>query len=130
MNRKTAKKIKKPSRKKLVKELDRVFSLFIRQRDKKCVQCGKVEQLTCGHLLTRAKYSVRWNEGNAFGQCAGENMKHEFQPEHYTLWYINKFGLQSYEQLVTDSNKLSKFTNSDLQEKINYYTKQIEKERE
>lgn len=108
-------------RKKLVSKLDKVFSEFIRNRDKRCVCCGKTEGLTNGHLITRAKYSVRWSELNCACQCRGCNMLHEYQPERYTDWFIRKHGLKKYQALITESNQIKKFTDTDLEELIKKY---------
>ena len=118
------KKKKKRSRKSLVKELDKVFSLFIRERDFKDIGgchlgCGPIE--CCSHLITRSKHSVRWDERNAYGSCMSSNFQHEFNPHIYTSWYIKKHGLSAYEKLLLDSNKIAKFSNSDLEAMIEKY---------
>lgn len=113
--------MKKPTRKVLVKKLDKVFSEFIRNRDKRCVQCGKTEGLTNGHLITRAKYSVRWNELNCHCQCRGCNYLHEFQSHLYTNWFLKNYGLKKYQTLIAESNKIKKFTDTDLEELIKKY---------
>ena len=59
---------KKPSRKTLVKKLDKVFSQYIRRRFAvneiaKCVTCGKQahwKDLQAGHFMSRKHYSTRW----------------------------------------------------------------------
>ena len=112
-------------RKKLVKKLDTVFSLYIRDRDKKCCTCGSVKNLTCGHLITRSKYSTRWNERNAFAQCKSCNFRHEYQPEIMTSWYIKKFGAEQYQSLVRLSNEVAKFSNTDLEMTISEYQKDL-----
>jgi hypothetical protein len=114
---------KRPSaRKGLVKRLDAIFSLFIRARDSKltggrCVLgCGMIEN--CAHLITRAKHSVRWDARNATGQCYGANLRHEFDSHPYTAWYIRTNGLEAYETLVRDSNRIAKFSNAELELKL------------
>lgn len=108
----------KSERKRLVAQLDAVFSLYIRMRDRAktkgaCVLgCGFIEQ--CAHLITRAKHSVRWDPRNASGQCAGANIRHEYDPNPYTSWYIRQHGLEAYEALVRDSNRIAKFSNDQL----------------
>ncbi len=71
-SRKGALKNKKaPTISKLKKELDRVFSLYIRAKYKKeCYTCGYVGPLQCGHFVSRQYLSVRWDENNARPQCA------------------------------------------------------------
>lgn len=71
-------KIENKSISQLTKELDTVFSLFIRQRDSdedgygRCVTCGKLghyKAMDCGHFVSRSYKSVRWNEYNCALQC-------------------------------------------------------------
>jgi 5-methylcytosine-specific restriction endonuclease McrA len=121
-------KSRKPlsERKQLVKALDTLFSLVIRLRDGKCVLCWKVVGLTCGHLITRSKYVVRWDEDNAFGQCMGCNLSHEYNPHPFTLWYIKKFGKDKYEQLVKKSNKSKKFSDTELRALLQNLQKRYE----
>lgn len=78
---------KRFSRTNLVKEADRVFSIYIRERDKgkPCITCWKgwEENFQCGHLFSRRHQATRWTEHNAHWQCpwcnlywAGEQIKH------------------------------------------------------
>ena len=112
-------------RKKLVSKLDKVFSLYIRGRDKRCVLCGKREDLNCGHLLTRNAYSTRWDEQNCACVCTGCNLRHENDASHHTLWYIKKYGLTSYEALVLMHHTTRKFKNDELQALILEYTNKV-----
>ena len=74
--------MKKLTRSKLIKKLDKVFSLYIRQRYAKneiaqCFTCGKKahwKKLQCGHFQSRKHYSTRWDEINCQVQCAGCNV--------------------------------------------------------
>ena len=74
--------MKKLTRSKLIKKLDKVFSLYIRQRYAKneiaqCFTCGKKDhykKLQCGHFQSRKYYSTRWDEINCQVQCAGCNV--------------------------------------------------------
>lgn len=110
--------MKKPSRKKLVRLLDKEVSRIVRERDKFCVLCFSGHNLTAGHLITRSKFSVRWDLHNVFAQCKGCNFSHEFNPHPFTLWYIKQFGQERYEKLVTKSWQIVKYSNADLTEKL------------
>jgi len=108
--------LKTSPRKRLVKKLDNIFSLYIRARDKdKCFTCGTKQNPTCGHLITRSKYSVRWDEKNAFCQCASCNLHHEYNSHIFTSAYIKKFGAPAYMALVRLANKSHKFLDSELE---------------
>ena len=59
----------------LKKELDRVFSIYIRQKyDKSCYTCGKVGTLQNGHFISRQYIATRWDENNCRPQCVGCNI--------------------------------------------------------
>lgn len=65
-------KTKKENCSALMKELDDVFSLYIRNLGAKdgmntCFTCGNVlpiKELQCGHYISRKHKSLRWYEGN------------------------------------------------------------------
>lgn len=124
---------KKPTRSKLVKQADAVFSEYIRRRYAKdniaeCFTCGKKDhwkKLQCGHFQSRKHYATRWNEDNCQVQCAGCNVFR--YGEQYTFGrnldaYI-KEGLA--EELNILSNKTVKYSNPDLIELIEFYKKKI-----
>lgn len=69
--------------KKLVKELDTVFSIFIRTRDAdesgmvSCCTCPTRrhwKEMHCGHLYSRASFAIRWHVNNAHAQCPECNL--------------------------------------------------------
>ena len=121
---------RKISRKGLVKKLDRVFSLYIRQRHKlneivQCVTCGTRKhwkEVDAGHFVSRKHYATRWNSENVHVQCkycngfkAGQN---------YLMGkYIDRtYGEGKADELIQKSREIKKFTNIDLQEMIQFYS--------
>ena len=113
---------KKPSRKTLVRNLDKAVSEYIRQRDKWCVQCGTSENLTNGHIFTRKNYSTRFDisdDGNCHTQCWSCNFKHGFDQWPYFRWYIDKFGQEKFDELRRRHKTVQKFKNHDLKELLN-----------
>jgi hypothetical protein len=110
------------ARQKAIKAADAAFSLYIRRRDGFiCFTCGHTGReadgvMQCGHLITRSKYSVRWDEDNAFCQCRGCNMKHEYFPEIFTSRYIHICGIEMYESLVLKSNTPRKYTIGEIRD--------------
>lgn len=79
------------------KELDRVFSLYVRKvYPKVCYTCGKAaERLQCGHYISRQYLATRWSMENCRPQCWGcngygkgqplifeENLKKEYGNDH------------------------------------------------
>ena len=119
------KKIKKTARQKAVKKADAAMSLYVRARDKRCVLCGTPYRLQAGHLIRRGKWSVRYDERNVFCQCAGCNKRHNYYPEFYTNWWINRFGQEAYDKLVRDSQKLKHYTTAELLEIAEYFKNKL-----
>lgn len=90
-----------------VDELDDLVREIIKLRDPACVTCGisrSASGLCVGHLLTRGKHSVRWDLKNCNAQCPPCNGSHEYNPEKYTLWFVKKYGIEEYENLVLRGN--------------------------
>jgi 5-methylcytosine-specific restriction endonuclease McrA len=119
----------KSERQKLVAKLDKAFSEYIRARDGyRCVTCGTVGRekdgvIQCGHLFTRASYSTRWSDENAFAQCRGCNLRHEHDAAPFTMFYLNRFGQVAYEKLYLKHKSVFKITNCDIQTLIGIYEK-------
>jgi len=109
------------TRKSLVKKLDRVFSEYIRQRDRRCVNCGTTEKLTAGHVFSRVAYSTRWDERNCFAQCWSHNFAHEYDPFPLTEHARAVLGDEGYKQLHRDYLTPRKFTDRELLELIETY---------
>jgi len=126
LNRKIERnRAKKPKsqRKTLVESLDTIFSLRIRLRDKrdrgycpfhvfekKPIEC-------CFHFLTRAKFSIRWDERNAVGACHGCNLRMEYDPAPFLQWFVKQYGQTALDTLILDGNRIAKFSNDELRSK-------------
>ena len=91
------KSAKKPTRSKLVKKLDVVFSQYVRMSnaDKNgfctCITCGKRghwknDGIQAGHFMSRRHYSTRWDEQNVFPQCIKCNMYSQGEQYRYSLF--------------------------------------------
>jgi hypothetical protein len=90
------------------KELDRVYSLYIRLRDAevggmtRCISCGKLlpfEKMQCGHYFSRYNLSTRWDERNCNAECAICNCN---DPNHligYKKNLIRKIGQAEFDEL-------------------------------
>lgn len=61
-------------KKRLIKRCDIWFSKKIRERDGKCLRCGKLDHLQCAHLISRTYKHLRWDEKNAITLCMGCHM--------------------------------------------------------
>lgn len=95
--------MRKMSRKKAVKEADKWFSIYIRNRDieeyGKCPFCRIRAIDNCFHFFSRKVYVTRWEELNAIGSCRGCNMLMEFSPYQFYKWFADNYGQFSLDQL-------------------------------
>jgi hypothetical protein len=111
---------KKSSRQLYERELDTLVRSIVIFRDKFCVcpppKNGHSVVLQPGHLITRGKESVKWDLRNVHCQCSGCNLTHEFRPERFTNWYIQRFTADSYMTLVADSEEVCKMSVDELME--------------
>jgi len=126
---------KKSTRGKVVKELDRVFSLHVRQRNMdenqnvSCYTCGRsnhYKKMQCGHFMTRARYSTRWDEVNCQTQCYGCNVMQQGKQYEFGLNLDKEFGVGVSENLYRKSMQTVKFMTYELEEKIEHYKSLIE----
>lgn len=106
------------ARKKLVTKLDRAVSELVRARDKRCVVCGSTQRLTCGHLFSRVAYSTRWDLLNCHAQCWSCNYKHELDSYPYTKWFLEKYGMDAYDELHLRYATPRKFKDWELEEML------------
>ncbi|MFI3294240.1 MAG: recombination protein NinG [Rikenellaceae bacterium] len=101
------------------KELDRVFSIFIRKRDegKGCISCGqrlRFDYCDAGHYIPRTHKSTRWNEDNVHGQCYTCNRMKDGNEAMYRENLIRRIGSQRVEALESLKHTISKFSESDI----------------
>ncbi len=121
--------MKKLSRSKLIKKLDKIFSIYIRTRYAKnniaqCFTCGKKDdykRLQCGHFQSRRFYSTRWNELNCQVQCAGCNVFKYGEQFIFSKNLDIKYGIGTAEKLYIEAHKIVKYSTSDIQDLITNY---------
>jgi Bacteriophage Lambda NinG protein. len=127
--RASKKRTKLPSRKKLIQTLDSLTSQIVRLRDRCCVLCSTTERLQCGHIFGRRSHGARFDitdNGNCHVQCAGCNQRHNYDPNRYFRWYINRFGQESFDELYTRWAKGRKYSQPELREMITRYQTKLE----
>lgn len=111
------------------KELDRVFSIFIRQRDKGvCFTCGNVKNWKYqqnGHYVSRAHMSLRFDEINCNAQCQSCNIFRNGNMDEYALALIRKHGDSVLDTLSQKKNTIRKWSIPEFQERIEYYKTKI-----
>jgi len=125
-------KAKKPTRSKLVKKLDILFSKYVRlsNADKNgictCVTCGKKGHwkdgsIQAGHFMSRKHYSTRWDVRNVKPQCVGCNVFKNGQAYLFSIY----LGSELANELYLQSNKIVKFSNDELQGMIDHYSTEL-----
>tara|TARA_R110002020_G_scaffold1878_1_gene8609 strand:- start:11409 stop:11831 length:423 start_codon:yes stop_codon:yes gene_type:complete len=129
---------KKTKRKKLIEKLDKVFSIYIRQRYAineiaKCFTCGKKDhwkKLQCGHFQSRKNYSTRFGtlddddkitELNCQVQCAGCNVFRYGEQYLFAKYLDDTYYNGLSEELYIKSKKIVKLDNFDLEMLISKY---------
>jgi 4-hydroxy-3-methylbut-2-en-1-yl diphosphate synthase IspG/GcpE len=120
---------KKPTRSKVVKKLDAVFSQYIRLRDSvneisTCFTCGKTDhwkKLQNGHFMSRRHYSTRWDETNCQVQCAGCNVFRYGEQYKFSIGLDQKYGEGTADEMLQQSKQIIKLSTEELEDLINKY---------
>lgn len=132
-----ASKIKKPKEKtakKLRKELDEVFSIYIRRSyadsdgNVQCVTCPKIKpwkEMQNGHFVGRANMNLRWSEKNCYPQCFRCNCMLKGNYPAYTEFLLNRIGLVGLQNLITEGKMIKKWTSIEIKEMIEFYKEKI-----
>ncbi len=84
------KRPKIPTKTKLRRRADQLFSKIVRMRGP-CVRCGGVERLQASHVVSRQYYAVRWNEENADVLCAACHFWLHHFPVESRRWHEAKW---------------------------------------
>jgi len=97
------KKQRKKTKTQLRKIADKVFSEYIRRRDKgKCYTCpkqGDWKRMQCGHFIPRQYLPVRYDEVNCHCQCYACNMLYNGQPGAFASRLERDYGRGTVEML-------------------------------
>lgn len=107
----------------LKKELDRVFSIYIRQLyPKVCYTCGKAATLLqCGHYISRQYLMTRWSIENCRPQCWGCNGFGKGQPLIFEEKLKAEYGNDHVEAMKATRHKMMKVDSVWYQEQITRY---------
>lgn len=127
---------KQKSRSKLVKDLDAVYSKYIRLSkltngsNNICVCCGKEEnwkKMQNGHYCSRTHYNTRWMDMNCHPCCIGCNVFKSGNYPEYTRYMLEVYGAEALKELIAESKKIIKIANYEIEEQIEKYTKIVNK---
>lgn len=114
----------------LIRELDTVFSLFIRQRDSntdgygKCVTCMTYDHYTemdCGHYASRKHGSTRHDEQDCAMQCKTCNRMKDGEEEKFAMAIDRRYGQGTSAALKRKAKQTLKLSRAEVKEKIEHY---------
>jgi|SRR5688572_18769833 len=120
----------------LIKELDTVFSLFIRLRDADergtvtCFVTGEKvwwKDSDAAHFIPRGIMPTRYNERNVHACTKESNQFDEHHQAMYEKKMIEAYGHNFVIGLVMESRHLEKFMRHEIEEKIEHYKMQVSK---
>lgn len=113
----------------LKKKLDKIFSEYIRMRDKgQCYTCPKQlpwKAMQNGHFVPRQYLKTRWDERNCNCQCYACNMLYNGQPSAYAKRLKEQYGEGIIEELEKNRKEVCKLDWIWYEDKINYYKERI-----
>lgn len=98
------------SRRWLIAELDRLTSVSVRRRDRRCVTCGTALRLQCSHFYSRRHLRTRFDPRNCNAMCAGCNSRHNSDPTEYLRFMNERYGsdvVAELERLRADTRKVT-----------------------
>ena len=121
---------------KLKKELDTIFSIFIRLREAneygycQCFTCGVVRHykdgMQNGHFQSRKHLATRFSEdGNCEVQCVKCNVYAWGEQYRFSLALDAKYGEGRAEELEFLARTTLKISRAEYEEKISYYKKLV-----
>lgn len=124
---------KKNSVKKLKKELDAVFSLYIRHVGSKdgmnqCFTCGKtflIKELQDGHYESRRYLALRYEITNNHCQCFDCNIRKKGNYTVYALKMVEKYGKEHLDMLSIKKHNVIRWGTFEYQLMIDEYTKKL-----
>ena len=118
---------KRFSKASLVKEADRVFSLYIRARDKgkPCITCWAPwqENFQCWHFMSRRHVNTRWLERNAHSQCPKDNLYGAWEQFLHAKAIDALYGSGVSDKICELANLVGEV---DILEEIRHYYKKLE----
>lgn len=109
------------------KELDRVFSIYIRTKyPKVCYTCGKSGALQNGHFIVRKYLATRWEEDNCRPQCIGCNIYGKGMSIDFDERLVQELGEARVAQMKASRKELWRLDEAWYVEKIAHYKALLE----
>lgn len=69
-----------------MRQADAIFSQLIRERDKRCVNCGASRRLECAHIISRSYKTIRTDPRNAVALCRECHRRFTEHPAEWHAW--------------------------------------------
>ena len=121
---------------KLKKELDTIFSIYIRLRSAneysmvQCFTCGVVRHykdgMQNGHFQSRKHMATRFDEENCQVQCVACNMFRQGEQFKFGMNLDAKYGEGKAEELEYLARTIHKVSRVEYEEQISYYKNLVE----
>jgi hypothetical protein len=126
-----ASKVKKVRQ--LKKDLDKIYSLYIRTKYAKdgkvfCYTCGhqmEIEQAQCGHFNPRQHLATRWDERNTRPQCFACNMYYNGQPAIFAINLTKEYGQDILKEFDRSKWQITKLDANWYLDQIELYTAKL-----
>ena len=119
---------------KLKKELDAIFSTYVRLRDctidgiATCVTCGDAKhykKMQNGHFMSRRHMSTRFEEKNTAVQCMGCNMYNQGMQYEMSKYLDRTYGKGTAEEMQFQSRQSKKISRLDYDYLIDDYKDKV-----
>lgn len=109
--------------KKLKEKADKVFSIWIRARDKNiCFTCGKkTDHPQNGHYISRRHTNTRYSKLNCHCQCVACNIFQKGNMQSYSINLIKLYGDGILQKLYREAHKTKKCDRTFLNNIIETY---------
>jgi len=113
-----------------LKDLQRVFNKYIRERDKyrPCISCGEPlrGKFDAGHLFSVGAHpELRFDEDNVHGQCVRCNQHLHGNSAYYKMNISYRIGEKRFQELLDRRGQIGKLSIPEIKEKIKYYKEKI-----
>ncbi len=107
--------------------LDKLFSKYIKLRDKHCQRCGGTGGLQTSHFWGRAKKATRWDEENAVLLCFGCHQYFHSRPLEHSRWFEEHLGQPAFCLLEARAHQVGKVDGNLMTLYIQAKIKEIER---
>jgi 5-methylcytosine-specific restriction endonuclease McrA len=111
-------------RRSIKRELDRLFSKYLRKIIGKCENCGRKDNLQIHHLFSRKYLALRYDPDNILVLCPGCHFHFHNNPILCAENVKANLGVK-YKELLEKAKKPKKITNEELEELLEFLKKEV-----